>query len=860
MEQRPAIADTISWLRDRGHYSGQIVHHEVVDGQQATIDDLDILPSVKIALAQRGIPNLYAHQVEAIEAVRGGSNAVVATPTASGKTLTYTIPALERAVDREGKTLYIAPYRALINDQHSTFQDFVTALGFGEDASLAVQTGQTDRPTRQSIKRRQPDILLTTIDQLHLSLVPYAHGRDQWRWLFQQLETVVLDEVHMYRGYFGSHASLVLRRFNRLLDHYGTDPEFVCCSATIGNPVAHAATVTAQSPESFELIDTDQSASGDTHWLLWNPPLKEGEDETTQAIPDPAIGPDGEVQAGHDDQPPGAIAAAMADPETEQTTEPPTEGQDNRGESAGEQFPGDSTQQALPHHDEVVGGERRSQHIESVRLFCDLVTRGYQTLVFTRARQGAEQYANWSDEELRSRGQHDLAETVHAYHASLDSDRRRELETALRDGTARGVWSTNALELGIDIGTLDVVLLDGYPGTSMSTFQRAGRAGRGDDACLVILIGSDDPLDQYIMRDPAQLFEGGAEQATVNPQNDAIAPDHVVCAASDHYLSPADETYFGSELPAIVDELEATDRLQRVDDDRVRWGAVESDVQWETNIRTIDEREITLVDRTRDRRLGTLEYSAALRDAHPDAIYMHQKESYRVVELDLDRDRALLEAVDTVAYTRALREKDVTVVETLADDTVDCGERSVAKSLATVTVANQVTGYLRYSAPNDDSPIEQEFDEPLPPAEVQTTGLFFTIPPAVEETMLAQTDSRDDYLGALHAIEHAMISLFPREVLCDRGDIGGLSTVVHPQTGQGTVFIHDAHPGGAGFSAAAYDRLGSLFAETLELLEGCSCESGCPSCIHSPHCGNANRTLDKGHAIRLLRHLLDRPV
>ncbi|WP_265112040.1 DEAD/DEAH box helicase [Halosolutus halophilus] len=857
MDQRPDIEEMISWLQDRGYYSDQIVHHEIVDGQEATTDDLEIEPPVATALEQRGISNLYTHQVRAIQAVREGYNTVVATPTASGKTLTYTVPALERGLEGAGKTLYVAPYRALINDQEQTFREVTSELRFGESVDIAVQTGETETSERRAIKQRQPDVLLTTIDQIHLSLIPFAHGHNHWRWLFQQLETVVLDEVHMYRGYFGSHASLVLRRLNRLLDHYDTDPEYVCCSATIGNPVEHAAAVTAQPEDSFTLVNDDRSASGDRHWLFWNPPLKE-ETNDSASIDDPAVDPDGEIQAGHNEESPIAIAASTNGSQEDSHSRSNT---DNRQASpisppAGQSVVGPD-ERTVSHHDEVAGGERRSQHIESVRLFCDLVARGYQTLVFTSARQGAEQYANWADKELRSWGHHDLADDIYAYHAALDGERRQELEMALRKGEARGVWSTNALELGIDIGTLDVVLLDGYPGTSMSTFQRAGRAGRGEDSCLVVLVGADNPLDQYLLRDPSQLFESGAEQATVNPSNDAILPDHVVCAASDHYLSPDDEEYFGPDLPSIVTDLEATERLRRVDGDRIRWNAVEDNVQWETNIRSIDEREITLIDRNRDEHLGTLEYSAALRDAHPDAIYTHQKQSYRVAELNLERDRAYFESVETSAYTRPLREKEITIEDTVNTETVDYGGVAFEKTLARMTVADSVTGYLHYTHPNDESPAEQTFDKPLPPATVETTGLFFTVPSEVEASITAQTEEQDEYLSALHAIEHALISLYPREVLCDRADIGGLSIVAHPQTVRGTIFVHDIYPGGAGYSASAYEQLEGLLEQTLELVKGCSCEEGCPSCIHSPHCGNANRNLDKVLSVDLLDAILN---
>jgi DEAD/DEAH box helicase domain-containing protein len=839
MSQQDAT-EILSWLKDRGHYSGQIVHDQVVDGQDARIEDLSLQPSVEIALSQFGIDELYQHQVKSIEATRSGDNTVVATPTASGKSLTYAIPALERAIDHSEKTLYIAPMRALINDQAGTFRGMGNALGFNETVDIGVKTGKTTKTETRNIKQRQPDILLATIDQLHLSFLPYAHMPSHWRWLFQQLETVVIDEVHTYRGYFGSHASLIFRRLNRLLDHYGNDPQYICCSATIGNPVGHAASVTGRPVDSYTLVDDNASASGDKQWVFWNPPLK---DDDNDSVPDPAIDDEGNVRAGHDAEPPETITAdgnSTLSGEDGGTT-PPVQENSGRAETT-----------TTAQEDDTVGGERLSQHVESVRLFADLVTRGYQTLVFTSARQGAEQYVDWADSELRSRGEHDLADTVHAYHAALNSGRRRELEAGLKSGDIRGLWSTRALELGIDIGTLDAVILDGYPGTAMSTFQRAGRAGRGDDSCLVIMVGSDNPLDQHLLKEPERLFEDGAEQATVNPANQSVLPEHVICAADDHYLSPNDEQYFGESLPDVVDQLTDKGRLRRTNEDKIRWETSESDIQYNTDIRNIDEEEVQLIDRNRDETIGSLERDAALRDAHPNAIYTYDKQSYRVVELDLEQNRAQLESVDTSEYTRSLRDKEVTVEDTLATATLEFGDTEISPTLATLTVRNQITGYLRYANLNDDSPSEHEFDTPLPPSEITTTGLFFEIPQTAEKAILGRVDSPEEYLSGLHAVEHALISLYPSEVLCDRGDIGGLSTVSHPQTVGGTVFVHDGYPGGAGYCRAAFEQLNSLLEQTANLLDSCGCSNGCPSCIHSPHCGNGNRSLSKSVASDLL--------
>ncbi|WP_256392856.1 DEAD/DEAH box helicase [Natronoarchaeum rubrum] len=823
MPERPSITETVSWLRDRDYYAGQIVDHRTLPGQSASKSSLDMLPVVNAALNRRGIDQLYDHQVRAIEAVRSGENTVIATPTASGKSLTYLIPALERAVEQNEKTLYIAPYRALINDQAKTFQEYADDLGFDIDVGVGVQTGRTDKSERKKLKReKQPDIVLTTIDQIHLSVAPYGNSSQNWKWLFHQLGTVVIDEVHMNRGHFGSHTSLVFRRLNRLCERLNADPSYICCSATIGNPVEHAATVTDQPPESFTLIDEDASLSGDEHWLLWNPPLKsDDEPGRERSIENEPEGPQGVDEEAPDRN----NAEAPATPDTNNRRPKP---------------------RAIPHRDSVQGGERRSHHQESIHLFTDLVQRGYQTLVFTRSRQGAAQYAEQSDRLLRGRNHEELAESVHAYHGALDNGPRVELEEALRNGDARGVWSTEAMELGVDIGTLDVVILDGYPGTRMSTFQRAGRAGRGDDDSLVILVGGDDPLDQYVMRDPDQLFDGGVESAMVNPKNEAILPDHVVCAADDWWLEPDDKAHFGEAFPSIVRRLKEEGRLQPVDErDPILWDTDEDSPQMNTDIRGIRGQQITLRDRLSNDRLGELQYQSAMRDAHPGALYTHQKRTYEVVDFDLAAGEARLESNQTQAYTEAITDKEVIVEETIERGTLDWNGIDVQKTLATVTVTERVESYLYHNSPQDDSPVERSIDDPLPPSEYMTTGITLEFPEPLQTAVRKRATDSEGWGNALHAVEHAMISLFPREVLCDRADIGGLSIERHSQTTGGTVFIHDGFEGGAGYCRAAFESLHSLLEETQALVTQCNCASGCPSCIHSPHCGNANRYLDK---------------
>lgn len=792
--------DTIAWLRERPYYEGQIVDERTVPGRSARTADCDVDDRLAGVLADGGIEDLYAHQVAAIEAVRSGENVVLATETASGKSLAYTVPAFERALDRRATALYVAPQVALINDQTETLSELARGLGFASGVSVAQYTGRQSKSEKEAIRERQPTVLLTTPDMLHYGILPHAYRL--WDWFFQRLETVVIDEVHSYRGVFGSHVSLVMRRLQRVAERFdaGSDggtaggPEWICCSATIGNPVEHAAAVTGQSEASFALVDADASASGPRHWLLWNPPEYEGEGWGS--------------------------------------------------------------------------GRRRSNHVETKRLFVDLVARGLQTVVFAGSRQTAERYASDSADELRDRGEHDLADAVGAYQAALTDERRRELERGLQSGALRGVWSTSALELGVDVGGLDAVLLDGYPGTRMRAFQQAGRAGRGTDPALVALVGGEDQLDQYVLRNPDALFETGAEQAVTNPENEQLLPDHVHAAACENWLSPDDDRHFGERFPDVVADLESAGSLDRRQTDQgIRWLGNGSP-HHEMNLRTVDDREVKLV--AKGDVIATLPFEDALRDAHPGAIYHHQGRRYEVTDLDLATGVAELSRTWADYFTRVLHDKTITVEADLDERRLPARE-DVPVRFASVTMRKQITGYERRDGSSGEVLGQRALD--LPETTLETKALYHTVPSELTaqirrgeygpEGSRGVGDSRSgdaatdgggtgDFPGSIHAAEHAAISMFPFEYLCDRGDIGGLSTPHHPHTGEPTIFVYDGYPGGIGLTRAGYRDIGPLLDTTLSMLRSCDCADGCPACVQSPHCGNANDPLDKHGAIHLL--------
>ncbi|XVH31581.1 DEAD/DEAH box helicase [Haloferacaceae archaeon DSL9] len=774
--------DPFDWLRTRPYYEGQLTARRAVPPREATFADIGLEPRLEAALSKRGIDRPYRHQTDAIEAVRRGENVVLATETASGKSLAYTVPAFENAMDRGGRTLYLAPQNALIADQEETLSTLARDLGFGSRVSVATYTGRLSRREKKAVRDRGPTVLLSNPDMLHYALLPYAYRL--WEWFFSSLELIVVDEVHDYRGVFGTQVALVLRRLARICERYGSDPRFVCCSATIGNPVEHAARITGQARSSFTLVDEDASSAGPRRWALWNPPEYR-------------------------------------------------EGRRGRG-----------------------SGRRRSSHREAKQLFVDLVSRGYQTLVFTRARQTAERYATESGRELRERGERDLAGRVCAYQAALTHDRRREIEVGLQDGSIRGAWSTNALELGVDIGGLDAVILDGYPGTRMAAFQQAGRAGRGDDPALVVLVGGEDQLDQYLMTHPEDFFAASPERAVSDPENRELLPKHVACAAAENWLSVDDEAYFGGAFPDVIGELESTGRLaRRTTGDGVRWTYDgDESAQHAMNLRTIDDREIDLLDTRRNGVIATLGFADALRDAHGGAIYHQQGRSYEVARLDLDRDAAELRPTRADYYTRVLSEKSVEVNADLVERSLPRGSDAHV-TFADVTITERITGFQRKDRRTGDVIGDATLD--LPETTLRTKALYFTVPPDIERQLRASHADRA-FNGGIHAAEHGMISLFPLHLLCDRGDIGGLSTPFHPHTDRAMVFIYDGYPGGVGITEAGFGVVEELMARTAKLIADCDCEGGCPACVQSPQCGNGNEPLAKEPAVTLLDALLDR--
>ncbi len=487
---------------------------------------------------------------------------------------------------------------------------------------------------------------------------------------------------------------------------------------------------------------------------------------------------------------------------------------------------------------------RRSTNVEASTLFSELVSRSIRTITFVRSRKVAELVYLYARDQLEQM-QPALAKKISPYRASYMPEDRRMIERALFDGELLGVSTTNALELGIDVGSLDATVIAGYPGSIASTWQQAGRSGRRNEESLSVLVGQDNPLDQYLMNHPHAFFGKSVEHALISPQNPYIIQPHLVCAAYESPLSPRDAELFGPDLPETLAGLEDMAVLKKEGDSWYVATTVGYPAE-SVNIRSTSSRGYLVVEERSGAILETVDESSAFHQLHPGAIYLHQGEAYLVVDLDLESRTAYVEPNDGSYYTQVRDMTDIDIREVRASKE----EGGVRVYLGEVEVTNRVLGY-RLRKPMTDELLGEEFLD-LPERRFNTVALWFDVPPEVLDTIREQ---RMDLAGGLHATEHAAIGVLPLFALCDRNDIGGVSTPLHPDTEKPQVFIYDGHPGGIGISERGYEAIHDLWETTLRAVSQCPCQEGCPSCIQSPKCGNNNNPLDKGVAVLMLRAL-----
>jgi len=741
----PNVERFVDELRHSYATQGHPVHLREIAPKSPSYADLDDpLPELLWdTLRKIGVDRLYTHQCAAIEAARAGRHPLVVTSTASGKSLTYLLPILEHLLtDRSARALLLFPIKALEQDQLKTLQ---TLLPPGTGIEAAIVDGDTPASRREKLRANPPQLLLSNPDLLHLSLLPY-HA--QWRELWRNLRYVVLDELHTYRGVFGSHIAHVLRRLRRVAAAYGAQPQFIACSATIGNPADLSEQLTGHT---FHVVQTDGAPQQGKRFLLINP-----------------------------------------------TSSPYTEATD---------------------------------------LLLRCLQKGLKTIAFAKARKIAELIAMWARQTDRT-----LGGRVAAYRAGFTADERRAIEHGLFSEQLSGVVTTSALELGIDVGGLDVCLLVGYPGSITSTWQRGGRVGRGQREALIIMIALPDALDQYFFRHPDDFFGRPYEAAIVDPDNRQILAAHLVAAASEVPLRSDDSFYAAKQ--DLIQALHDQGRLL-LSADGTEWYARERNPQRRINIRSLGE-TCAILDQA-GRAIGTIDGIRAVHECHPGAIYLHQGQQYEILNLDLIQHKIHARPVTVDYYTTPLAEKDTEILDVSATRE----HQGIPYHLGRLKVTERVLGYERRRIFGQDKIGSYCLD--LPPHTFETVGLWFEVPDGLKATVEKQGYH---FMGGIHAVEHAMIGLFPLYALCDRSDIGGISYPIHPQVGCAAIFIYDGYPGGIGLTERGFQVLPELFLKTQQLLEECPCEAGCPSCIHSPKCGSGNKPLDKPGANLTLLGLL----
>lgn len=735
---------------------------------------------------------LWSHQASAIDHVLRGESIVVATGTASGKSLCYQVPLATAALESGGKatSLLLFPTKALAQDQ-------LRSLGALSIRGLVPVTYDGDTPAdSRQWARKHASCVLTNPEMLHMGILPF-HGR--WANFLTRLQYVVIDELHIYRGVFGTHLAQILRRLRRMCTYYGGNPTFVFASATIGEP-QRLATELCGLPVS--LIDNDGSPHGERLIGVWNPPV------SADGIP-------------------------------------------------------------------VSGNNATST------LLAALVADGHRTIAFTRSRRGAEIVAARAQRLVPD----ELASTIKPYRGGYLPAERRALEASLFDGSLRGVAATTALELGVDIGGLDACVCNGFPGTISSFRQQIGRAGRSAQRSLSILVAGDDALDQWYAANPSELFSRKPEPVVVNVANPFVLYPHIACAAHELPLIAADAEVWaglGSSEPQLISDaepesaiaelsvLELLDRLGTADvaeafDDgivqlvqrnqlslvngRAVWAGRGSPSQ-RVSLRSGGGSEFRIVDRGA-RLVGTVDGSRAFSTLHTGALYVHQGQQYRVEKLDLADHAAWVHPETVDEYTQARSTTDFRFVG--VHTSMKVGRLTL--SLGSLEVDEQVVGYECKKITTGTVLSREPLD--LPASTLTTRGFWYEF----GDDVIADAGLGDAQApaipGTLHAVEHTMIGMLPLFTICDRWDVGGVSTAAHQQTGKATILIYDGYPGGAGIAELGYTAGQRHLLATLHALEHCRCSDGCPSCVQSPKCGNGNEPLDKAGAIELLRVVAD---
>ncbi|ACN15976.1 ATP-dependent DEAD/DEAH box helicase family protein [Desulforapulum autotrophicum HRM2] len=741
------IAQYLNALKGFKGLAPDLVCHRTIDAKKARYGDpLDTDPVWQV-FQDQGIQRLYEHQARGVALIEKGVHTVIATPTASGKSLVYNLPVL-RAIygDNASCGLYLFPLKALARDQLGTLETLMAGVNakIADTLTAAVYDGDLSAYHKAKVRNNPPNVLLTNPEMLHLAMLPHHH---LWESFFANLKFVVVDEVHTYRGVMGSHMAWVFRRLLRICRHYGAEPVFVFCSATISNPGELSTALTGLA---VEVVDADSAPAGKKDVLLMN----------------------------------GASGAAQT----------------------------------------------------AILLMHAAIHRGLRTIVYTQSRKITELIAMWASQRAG-----DLGSRISAYRAGFLPEERQKIEQRLASGELLAVVTTSALELGIDIGNLDLCILVGYPGTIMSTWQRAGRVGRDGSDAAMILVAHEDALDHFFVNHPAMLFDLPPEQAVINPFNPVIMERHLECAAADLRLDRDERFLDDPAIQIALGRLEADVRLLKSRDGRF-WYSARQNPHREVNLRGTGMSIPIFLDGQK-KKLGDVDRFRAFYETHWGAVYLHHGSTYLVSEFDHENGRVQVVKERVPYFTRARSTKSTEILSVI--HTRQVWQTRVC--FGRLRVTDQVTGFEKRSVNNQRSlgvfPLE------LPPIVFETEGVWIEIPEQVRDCIETR---RLHFMGGIHALEHAAIGILPLLVMTDRNDLGGISIPFHPQVGMAAVFVYDGTPGGIGLARQAFEQAEIMLERTFDAIRLCKCDNGCPACVHSPKCGSGNRPIDKGAALEIL--------
>lgn len=735
MRFRKNLQDIIAELKGSDDMSANIVHWHTIHGKDAQTEPMpaDLNDVLKRALQTRGISELYSHQKSAYEQIMNSKSIVAVTPTASGKTLCYNLPVLQSIInDTNARALYLFPTKALAQDQKAEINELI------EQAELSINSytydGDTPANIRQKV-RRAGHVVITNPDMLHSAILPH---HTKWVSLFENLKFVVIDEVHIYRGVFGSHVANVIRRLKRICQYYGSDPVFICTSATIANPLELAEKLTEKK---MSLIDNNGAPSGTKHFLFYNPPIVN-----------------------------------------------------------------------------IPLNVRRSATLETRRLAGEFLKNKVQTIVFARSRVRVEILLTYLQEYVK----HKLGpKAIRGYRGGYLPTERREIEKGLRSGEIYGVVSTNALELGVDIGQLQVCIMNGYPGTIASAWQQAGRAGRRHGESVVIMVASSNPLDQYVIQHPDYFFTRSPETARINPDNLIILIDHIKCSAYELPFKKG-EQFGGTETEEILEYL-TEERILHQNGEKWYW-MNDAFPAHNISLRSASQENVVIIDKSdvaNVRVIGEMDTFSAMTLLHEEAIYLHQGVQFQVEELDWYEKKAFVSEVDVDYFTDANLAVQLSVLE--EDKRRGNEEAEIGYGDVSVRAMATIFKKIRFETHENigSGPIF------LPEEELHTSSSWISLTKELAEF----NDDRleEGLIGATQALKH----IAPLFVMCDPSDIHVVPQVKAAHNEKPTIFFYDRYPGGIGLSEKIYTGIEEIINEAKQMVTKCPCTDGCPSCIGS---------------------------